>query len=58
MYMYVSAILATIEIVFHSDDLLWSKLESGRLPSLNEVKSMLSDQYGNMPSDGDAFFNT
>ena len=29
----------------HTDELVWSKMESGRLPSLDEVKSFLVTDY-------------
>lgn len=29
----------------HSGDLIWSKLDSGRLPSLDEVKSLVTDSF-------------
>ena len=36
--------------LFISEDLMWSKLDSGRLPSLSEVMSMVTDQIHDIPT--------
>lgn len=39
----------------HSGDLVWSKLDSGRLPSLNEVKSLVTDSFPDMHTSSNDF---
>ena len=44
MYMCLTVPMCIILSYLYAEDLMWSKLDSGRLPSLNEVISMVTDQ--------------
>ena len=49
-------VLVNMHVIISSiyvEHLVWSKLDSGRLPSLNEVMSMVTDH---MPGNNDALF--
>ncbi|CAI8050391.1 Thioredoxin reductase-like selenoprotein T [Geodia barretti] len=39
--------------VYLNENLMWSKLDSGRLPSLGELKSLVTDEAHHFPTSSD-----